>query len=428
MRSDPHGIAPACAEGTANKRATLRDLGRVRSGAFTTLRGGTAYSSTPNRRHDQRSLPRLTALLRLLLKKDKNMKQRCYLLTAACLLLGVGCGIERDGPGASAENANNSTAQASAALATKPATLVPDVCMSSHREPNTDWTVYRDACRKAILESEARVNGIAVPESLGTTPEYCASHPLEVDCNDVAPANANFSNVPFWNDVDIKTHFKSSRDARFLYASDNTSFVRRISWLYPDDGCFARAELVSSLAGDAGRPKPYRLFSFGNLRVNTSNHPNGYVTWRYHVVPIVRSATTGEVWVFDAAIDPLKPMPWQSWLLKQVASLNDVTVTVADSNAFGPGDPIIGGTNQRALAVSYEQSIYLRNVDDQGIVREWGRQGQLGRDPAVVLGDRPPWASAAEVFYFASENLIVPSCLTCQGAEILSPRCLADCP
>nr|WP_241480430.1 protein-glutamine glutaminase family protein [Legionella norrlandica] len=37
--------------------------------------------------------------------------------------------------------------------------------------------------------------------------------------------------------------FNMIRDTRFLYSPEKPDFERRISWLYPDDGCFARAAL-----------------------------------------------------------------------------------------------------------------------------------------------------------------------------------------
>jgi len=115
-------------------------------------------------------------------------------------------------------------------------------------------------------------------------------------------------------------------------------------------------------------------------------------------------------------------MPWQTWLLKQVTSLDNVEVTVADSNAYNPGSPVTGGSNQRTLVLSNMQNTYL------GF--EWARQVTLGREPSLVLGDYPPWAGAVERYYMVSSDpfLVIPSCQTCPGAELLSLRRLVDCP
>lgn len=215
------------------------------------------------------------------------------------------------------------------------------------------------------------------------------NHPAEsqlagtVQNNQVPVAQADMSNVPVWSDADIAEHFQKSRDLRFMTTSNQPNFQRRLSWLYPDDGCFARAELVNAKAQEWGKGRPYRLFSFGDLTVQTSHHPNGKVSWWYHTVPIVKSETSQEVLVLDAAIDPMKPLPWKDWLLKQVPSLSNVKVSVCDGNAYGPSSQCTGSTAQTSSALSSQKNTFLP--------REWNRQVALGRDPNQVLGDAPPW-------------------------------------
>lgn len=201
----------------------------------------------------------------------------------------------------------------------------------------------------------------------------------------VPVSSANFSGVPVWNDSDIKAHFEYSRDLRFQTMSGASNFQRRLSWLYPDDGCFARAELVKAKAVEKNLQAPYKLFSFGNLRVKTSSHPNGYVSWWYHVVPVVKSAADGQCYVLDAAIDPSKPLPWKDWLLKQVGSLSSVNVAVCDPNAYTPDSQAFGDYNPTSTALSDQKNTYLKS--------EWSRQTQVGRDPNVVLGNNPPWGT-----------------------------------
>ncbi|WP_394824702.1 protein-glutamine glutaminase family protein [Pendulispora albinea] len=199
----------------------------------------------------------------------------------------------------------------------------------------------------------------------------------------VPVSQADMSGVPTWSDADILAHFEKSRDLRFMTTSNRPTFQRRISWLYPDDGCFARAELVNAKAAEWGKGRPYHLFSFGNLTVRTNNHPNGSVSWWYHTVPIVKSASSGEIMVLDAALDAKKPIPWKTWLLMQVSNLNNVKVSVCDGNAYGPSSSCFGSGSATSSALSAEEGTYLQ--------REWDRQTSLGRDPNKVLGDSPPW-------------------------------------
>lgn len=218
---------------------------------------------------------------------------------------------------------------------------------------------------------------------------YRKNHPEEgtlagtAQKNQVAVTQADLADVPVWSDADIAEHFEASRDLRFMTTADRPSFQRRLSWLYPDDGCFARAELVNAKAQEAGKVRPYRLFSFGSLTVQTTNHPRGRVTWWYHTVPIVKSAASREVMVLDAAIDPRKPIPWKDWLLKQVTNLDNVKVSVCDGNAYSPSSPCTGSAAQTSSALRSQQTGYL--------LREWDRQVALARDPNQVLGNAPPW-------------------------------------
>jgi hypothetical protein len=56
-------------------------------------------------------------------------------------------------------------------------------------------------------------------------------------------ASLNFTNVPTWSDADIKAQFAAIRDKRYSPDSlDPSPNPRRITWMYPNDGCFDRAE------------------------------------------------------------------------------------------------------------------------------------------------------------------------------------------
>src|SRR5262245_3805822 len=59
-----------------------------------------------------------------------------------------------------------------------------------------------------------------------------------------------------------------------------------IPFLYPDDGCWARAHEMCRLMIAAGA-KPRKVWIDGKLRVNTKNNPNCFVKWGWHVAPII---------------------------------------------------------------------------------------------------------------------------------------------
>lgn len=295
------------------------------------------------------------------------MKRTNQYLSAFGLLFLVGCGIESEAFTDQQGNASERAATTRAALA------LPGYAYSARRDPTKDWKQYADAAKTGV-SAASRSSSVAA-----------ASREVYDSRTDVA--NADLSKVPVWTDADIVTLFRATRDARYMV--DDNNFIRRPSWLYPDDGCWVRAELAAIAAAEAGKPKPYKLFSFGNLTVATPNAPGGSVSWWYHVVPLVKN-TSGQAYVLDAAIDDTRPLPWKTWLLKQVPVLTDVEVTIADSNAYHPGSPTIGGDAPSKDSVVSDLSYYLS--------AEWSRQSDLGRDPVTQLGYFPPWGNVGKDF------------------------------
>ncbi|MCB0378695.1 MAG: hypothetical protein KDD33_09400, partial [Bdellovibrionales bacterium] len=172
------------------------------------------------------------------------------------------------------------------------------------------------------------------------------------------------------------------RDLRFMDTNPKSEDdpLRRITWLYPDDGCYYRAGLFVDKARELGFEAPSRVFVFGNLTVKTNNHPDGEVSWWYHTAPIVRLGS--EVFVLDPAIQPQEPLPIADWILTQVPKLSEVSVSYCSGDTYGPHsacDP-----SQLLTSESVSRSLYFFQW-------EWDRQEDLGRDPEKVLGDEPPW-------------------------------------
>ncbi len=262
-------------------------------------------------------------------------------------------------------------APAELVLPADPAAAKADIARNSaKRDPNRSWREYAEAGQKL---------------SAGTSLRAAAA--ASVYDSRTSVWSANTSNLPVWTDAQIWSLFRAARDNRHM--SDSGGFRRRPTWMYPDDGCWIRAELAAIAAVEAGLPKPHKLFSFGSLTVSTPNSPSGSVSWWYHVVPVVKR-TDGAVFVLDPAIDPTRPLGWGTWLLRQVTNLNNVEVTFADSGAYGPFDPVTGSTPPSKPTVISNMQGYMSP--------EWSRQVALGRDPVVQLGYFPPWASAGKDF------------------------------
>jgi hypothetical protein len=101
-----------------------------------------------------------------------------------------------------------------------------------------------------------------------------------------------------------------------------------IAFKYPTDGCYARAQIMCQrMIGKKFRPR--KIWSVGNgesLYCKTTNVPRGFVTWGYHVAPILRvrldDAAKSQRWyVLDPSIFK-KPATVQEWERAQMRRAN----------------------------------------------------------------------------------------------------------
>lgn len=197
-----------------------------------------------------------------------------------------------------------------------------------------------------------------------------------------ASANVDLSDAPSYSAAELSAAFFAARDTRFIDAADQRGLWRRASFLYPDDGCFARAAAMNELLADDGFSRPKNVFAFGWLRALTPNSPWGEVSWWFHVAPLVMSG--GVAYVLDPSIEASRPLTLAEWIDAQ-APREQVEVSVCSAFATSPSD--LCGAQQR------EGAWYRAQEDEVWYLgAEWDRQVELGRDPWVVLGSSPPWA------------------------------------
>jgi hypothetical protein len=90
-----------------------------------------------------------------------------------------------------------------------------------------------------------------------------------------------------------------------------------IPFLYPDDGCHARAHEMCRLMTEAGAT-PAKIWNYApdghRLHPKTANHPDCRVIWSFHVAPILR-VTTGKatkLFVIDPSLFD-RPVPIRTW-------------------------------------------------------------------------------------------------------------------
>ncbi|MGK5083557.1 protein-glutamine glutaminase family protein [Bdellovibrionota bacterium FG-1] len=179
------------------------------------------------------------------------------------------------------------------------------------------------------------------------------------------------------------------RETRFLNSPEQdgapSGFLRRPSWLYPDDGCWARAALAANRMETRHLPAPKKLFVFGDLELKTDNSPSGKVWWWYHIAPVYRTGSGLEsVRVIDPSIDPSEPLTLAVWAQRQSGDPGTLLFASCEKDTYEPGDSCLSPMAIDPDVIAWEEQDFLR--------LEWDRQIELGRDPLVALGDQPPWS------------------------------------
>lgn len=229
--------------------------------------------------------------------------------------------------------------------------------VSAHRDPNKSYLEYANQ-----LKSKSQQQ---------------AKTPLDVE---QVYSSAILPHATEWSDSQTTlARFKSIRDERFL--ENPSGFMRRSSWLYPDDGCFDRAALAIMNSSKWNFPVPKKVFVFGNLTVKTQNAPGGEVTWWYHVAPLVE--VNGTKLVLDPAIEPSHPLALPDWLATMSSDPGSLNISVCESGTYSPDDDCAKVTDGVEDVAARDQLYYLND--------EWNRLVELGRHPEQELGDTPPW-------------------------------------
>lgn len=213
---------------------------------------------------------------------------------------------------------------------------------------------------------------------------------------------------------EIEEAFFKIRDDRFLDDPDKAFFKRRISWLYPDDGCYIRAENVNTRLLRWGYPMGAKVFIFGNLNVETSygkpfiennSCTISDVSWWYHVAVIVSDGTDN--YVMDPSLDAFRPLKLQDWILKMVPKTEDAELSICSSFTYSPYsgcDTLISETLLFQISL---QKTFLSYERD--------RMEELNRYPDIELGAFPPWKWNSWLKYFLTD--VDPLCPELETGE-----------
>lgn len=250
------------------------------------------------------------------------------------------------------------------------------------------WTDSPVSSRRAPYESyeeaSARnraLHGLSkIPQETEMSTAESVAKPLD---------QLDLSQVPEWKSYDqVLEAFTALRDERFLKDPSDSENKRRSTWFYPDDGCYARSELIVRRTEERVDENlvPLKVFAFGKLDVKTANHPAGEVGWWYHVVPIVMAKS--EAYVFDPAIDPRAPMPLKAWAQAMGEDVSTMTFSICKAHTYEPYDSCSNPKVRTLRTVTSHQRSFLDY--------ERERLLDLKLDPEKELGDSPDWERGLE--------------------------------
>lgn len=201
------------------------------------------------------------------------------------------------------------------------------------------------------------------------------------------PADVDYSVVPdFPANVSVAAAFREVRDRRFLQTSGHGSFLRRISWLYPDDGCYARSAYMRKQLVERGLPAPAKIFAFGDFKVATPNTSSGYALWWYHVAAAYR--VNGQIVVFDPAVEPRAALLLNDWFARLTLTGGKLEVSVCEPYSYYAYSPCYRVDASEERDAVKDQQDFLN--------REWTRLVELERSPERELGDFPPWLETGD--------------------------------
>lgn len=245
--------------------------------------------------------------------------------------------------------------------------LISSAVVSPLRLPNES---YQEAFRRNSTRLKKRSF-----DHLALETPYSKAVPIEkLELNSATKLNSH---------NELTDLFIHVRDKQFIKMSEQPVPQRRISWLYPDDGCYTRAMMMSFELLKDKKIDAKKIFVFGNLRARTSFSPNGIVRWWYHVAVLFN--VENKLYVFDPSVNFERPISLVEWKTLVSDADEKVKFSICSANTYSPDDRCDSPRPYQYEGILDHQ---MRFLD-----MEWDRVLELELDPFEVLGNTPPWLS-----------------------------------
>ena len=183
---------------------------------------------------------------------------------------------------------------------------------------------------------------------------------------------------------ELETFFLYARTLRYLDDPSVEGFLRRMPWLYPVDGCFLRALMVSQLLLKEFQQATGRVFIFGNLTV-PSPEAGHTIQWWYHTAATLQLGET--TYVIDIAIEPMRPLTLEEWVKRQgIDDFKNADIALCEANTYFPNQDCIGSDDDTSLMTEHTP-LYLK--EERNFLTRIN-----ANNPDIVeklLGETPPW-------------------------------------
>lgn len=199
--------------------------------------------------------------------------------------------------------------------------------------------------------------------------------------------------IQAWDSYEqVLKYFLLIRDTRFIQDPQVKGALRRISWMFPDFCCNARALLaIEFLRKFKDLPLPNKLFIFGdrhrydNFSIESEFSQYGGVAWVDHVALTVRVGA--QVYVLDPSVEITRPLKLDEWISALTHDKSNVSLSACHPDAFEPRSPCHEPRGELETALKHQNKC---------LKLERKRVKILGLDPNAVLFDYPPWTKRFE--------------------------------
>jgi len=195
----------------------------------------------------------------------------------------------------------------------------------------------------------------------------------------------NFNLIPEWNIDQINDAFKLIRDFKYLHCSNIEGNLRKIPWLFVENGCFVRASLASELIKENLKLETKKVFIFGKFKFKSNWAKEKIVTFRDHVA--IAARVKSEVYIFDPAIKYDSAILLKDWVNILTMDSDDMNYKLCICNllTFSHNSNCFEVNKENFVGIRNNISFTLDYFTMEYLAKEYLNIIDLGLDPHSIL-------------------------------------------